>query len=485
MEPILKFEISNQTIIRTDDFRVVEKSKNYLNSEFTFITDEWSGLTKTAIFACKNGAYSVILENDSCRVPWECLSEEGTIAVSVFAGDLITVGKAYVKVYPSGYLEDAITPKLPPTDVFAQILSLLSKKGDALSYKGSTLSLLSEGKVISKVTISGGSGGREVELRNNGTYIQWKYTDDDEWTNLVALGDLRGPEGEPGKDGKDGQSLFFRDAYEGRDLTVCFSEEIDSFENAWQWIKDRVEKADYSGILPGDYIPFTTSNGYTFKAEIIGIDTYTGSSVPEIGHHIDFMTRELSWETHCWNKVEFNNGIATEKVPFVLSDLYAWINSEKAVVPNATTFNPEMVEVDYTGEGIYYFLPQELKDVISGKVIAAPTRLNSASIASVDNGTDWKTFSKLWLPYEVEMYGMGVFGATSGSPLRGMTQYSRFKNNMKRTKYQIKNRARASYWLASSAAGTSKNVCFVNLGGASEQLSAANTSVFVPICFRI
>ncbi len=32
--------------------------------------------------------------------------------------------------------------------------------------------------------------GREVELRSNGTYIQWRYVDEQNWTNLVALADL-------------------------------------------------------------------------------------------------------------------------------------------------------------------------------------------------------------------------------------------------------------------------------------------------------
>ena len=40
-----------------------------------------------------------------------------------------------------------------------------------------------------------GQDGREVELRNNGTYIQWRYVgeDDNAWRNLAALSDLVGP----------------------------------------------------------------------------------------------------------------------------------------------------------------------------------------------------------------------------------------------------------------------------------------------------
>ena len=43
-----------------------------------------------------------------------------------------------------------------------------------------------------------GEDGREVELRVEDDYIQWKYDDEDTWTDLVALDDLEGPAGEDG-----------------------------------------------------------------------------------------------------------------------------------------------------------------------------------------------------------------------------------------------------------------------------------------------
>ena len=42
------------------------------------------------------------------------------------------------------------------------------------------------------------------EVRNNGTAIQWKYSDETDWRDLVALTELRGAAGENGKDGVDG-----------------------------------------------------------------------------------------------------------------------------------------------------------------------------------------------------------------------------------------------------------------------------------------
>lgn len=42
------------------------------------------------------------------------------------------------------------------------------------------------------------------EVRNNGTAIQWKYSDEADWHDLVALTELLGAAGENGTDGKDG-----------------------------------------------------------------------------------------------------------------------------------------------------------------------------------------------------------------------------------------------------------------------------------------
>ena len=52
---------------------------------------------------------------------------------------------------------------------------------------------------------SGGQDGREVELRNNGTHIQWRYAgeDDNAWRDLVALDAITGGSGADGADGRE------------------------------------------------------------------------------------------------------------------------------------------------------------------------------------------------------------------------------------------------------------------------------------------
>lgn len=86
---------------------------------------------------------------------------------------------------------------------FEELIEVLDAKADNIKYSGNILYLLSGEHVLSRVTIKSGSGGgtgtgtdgREIELRNNGTYIQWRYVGDEIWINLVSLETLKGENG--------------------------------------------------------------------------------------------------------------------------------------------------------------------------------------------------------------------------------------------------------------------------------------------------
>lgn len=58
---------------------------------------------------------------------------------------------------------------------------------------------------------SNGADGREVLLQKSATHIQWKYDGDPTWTDLVALVDIKGDQGDKGDDGikgDDGDSAY-------------------------------------------------------------------------------------------------------------------------------------------------------------------------------------------------------------------------------------------------------------------------------------
>lgn len=70
------------------------------------------------------------------------------------------------------------------------------------NYSGSATSNAAELWVIEG---TGGEDGREVELRNDGTQIQWKYEDepDTAWRDLVALDAITGGDGADGANGRE------------------------------------------------------------------------------------------------------------------------------------------------------------------------------------------------------------------------------------------------------------------------------------------
>lgn len=125
----LFFEVENQTIIRTDNFKPAAKSKNYLYAHFDFLTEDWENKIVTAIFRHDDIVKEVILDNEnSCLVPWEVLENTGDVFVSCYSGDLITVNKSRVQVYESGYDSDIESESEEPTpSIYIQLINKLEE----------------------------------------------------------------------------------------------------------------------------------------------------------------------------------------------------------------------------------------------------------------------------------------------------------------------------------------------------------------------
>lgn len=51
-----------------------------------------------------------------------------------------------------------------------------------------------------------GKDGREIELQNSGTAIQWRYVGDNVWTDLVQLSEIQGQQGPAGPEGPQGET---------------------------------------------------------------------------------------------------------------------------------------------------------------------------------------------------------------------------------------------------------------------------------------
>lgn len=80
-------------------------------------------------------------------------------------------------------------------DTIGQILKELENKADDLFLQEDVLQLMSGDKPTgTKVRLP--IREREIEMRNTGTAIEWRYTDSNDWNSLIILEDIRGPAGE-------------------------------------------------------------------------------------------------------------------------------------------------------------------------------------------------------------------------------------------------------------------------------------------------
>ena len=57
---------------------------------------------------------------------------------------------------------------------------------------------------LAELTGNDGADGRQIELRVYNGFIQWKYSDDSVWNDLIALSDLKGEKGDKGDPGEKG-----------------------------------------------------------------------------------------------------------------------------------------------------------------------------------------------------------------------------------------------------------------------------------------
>lgn len=263
----ITFEVSNQTILRTDRNEVVADSRNYLFAVFSF-SDDWREVTKTAIFTKEEKSYTVLLdENASCLVPWEVL-EVGEFYVSVFGGDLITTGSAVVKVLESGYVEGQ-TPVKPTPDVYQQIIAML----EDIATSGVTDEQIE--RAVEKYLAENPISGVDVaEVQQ----IVAEYISDNKEELKGDKGD-KGDPGTPGNDGMDGTDGT--DGKSAYDIAVAHG--FVGTEAEWlESLKGEPGKDGEPGEPGMDGAP--GADGYT---PVKGTDYWTADDIAEIQTYID------------------------------------------------------------------------------------------------------------------------------------------------------------------------------------------------------
>lgn len=88
-------------------------------------------------------------------------------------------------------------------EVNSQCKDIANLKIDNITLSDNVLTFFANSKTIKTITLptsttGGGTNGKEIELQKSTTHIQWRYVGDTDWTNLVALSDLKGTDGDTG-----------------------------------------------------------------------------------------------------------------------------------------------------------------------------------------------------------------------------------------------------------------------------------------------
>lgn len=114
--------------------------------------------------------------------------------------------KAYVYLATADHGETIKTIAMPvvrrprPDDYSApaernllrELMDQVSLKADNITIEDGYIHLMAGEKEIGdRIRLPSGTG-REIELRNNGTAIQWRYTDSNDWKDLISLDDMKG-----------------------------------------------------------------------------------------------------------------------------------------------------------------------------------------------------------------------------------------------------------------------------------------------------
>ena len=236
----------------------------------------------------------------------------------------------------------------------------------------------------------------------------------------------------------------------------------------WASLRARIVAGDFTGIHIGDFKTITLTTGEVVIMEAAGIDQYYNCGDTAIGHHVDFISRDCLAGGRRMNATNTNNGTASEKNPWLVSELYQTLNNEST--------------------GVYATLPSDLKPYIITKRALLEERYSSGGAVAADSGWAWKNMGKLWLPTEVEVFGHHAWSepgyGTGGGGCN--LQYPIFMGGAKHIiKGNGNGGSRCYWWEVSAYRLNATNFCYVTHYGYANSHGASDTGVCVPLCFRI
>lgn len=135
-------------------------------------------------------------------IPDSLLMTGSALAAYIYYADKNT-GETIRTVYLPVLPRDIPEPDIPDDKMILlrEIIDLLRSKADGITLVDEAYLQLLSGNlpVGDRIRLPGNSSGggaeREIELKNNGESICWRYTDSNDWKELIKLSDLRGKDG--------------------------------------------------------------------------------------------------------------------------------------------------------------------------------------------------------------------------------------------------------------------------------------------------
>ncbi len=253
-------------------------------------------------------------------------------------------------------------------------------------------------------------------------------------------------------------AAFHNSVYRGKEIPYT-----------WAEIKTKVQSGDFSDLYIGDYKEITLTTSEKVVMEIAGINCYKNWGSTAIGNHIDFISRDCLATAYKFNDTATNNGKiisgSTIQNPFQASELY-------------------QNHLGLANGDIGATIPTEIKNVIARKEAYSEYRYSSGGAVSADTGAGWISYS-IWLPAETEVFDHPTWSEV-GYGTAGFLQYPIFRLNPSKIIKGVGNGgSRGEWWTLSAQTNEASHFIYVDDTGFSSVAAANNSTLHVPLCFRV
>lgn len=248
--------------------------------------------------------------------------------------------------------------------------------------------------------------------------------------------------------------------YDGRNLSEVFALEIVGYTDDAAWFNARIKAGNFDGIYVKDYFDIKLSDGKVMRYRIGAIDPYLNCCDEEITDHHVMMVPDTVWpDSVVWNTTNNNNGNASEKHPYLASNLHKWLNQ---------TFFP--------------LLPQKWKNVIANHRTLLEERYSSTAALTESTTWSWADMGKVWALSETEVYGFNVWG--NGYSVGMDCHFPIFPDTASRIR-RNPDGDRFAWWLRGAYSGDSTSACGVTGGGYAGSGNTSYAGVRPLPCFRV